>query len=559
MDDPGSLPANGSLAIDLGSSNTVLAYRPPAGHQGGDQLLRLPAYSLAHEPVVPTLLYLLNGDDHGPEAVPDQQHQPCLVGRQVIEAGLLEQQLPGSDANGIAEGPGQGTSGRLHYQFKRLIGSRPYSPTVERAERAGALFLHCLWQSLSLQPQRLVLTAPVEAFTGYRRWLLEQGESLGVPELALLDEPTAAAIGSGLPPGSCVLVMDLGAGTSDFALVRLQGGEGYAPPVAQLLRFAGRNLETSSQRLRTAQVIGKAGATIGGRDVDVWVAEHLATASDTTVPIRSAVSLPEVWIRAGEQLKCQLSNSDRAVATVPSANGYTPWHLERSALDVLLQQRGLLRILDGLLARINVAARREALDLQRLDGILPVGGSSRLPLVRQWIAQRFPGVPCFSDNPLAAVACGALALTPNVQVKDVLTRGVALRHWDRRQQSYGWHPLYWPGQPWPSAEPLSLRLAPAHSCQPALEIVLGELQPEIRREIVYVDGQPQLLDNGDTKPVTRNWPESFAPLSLPGHCQPGVDALLLQFTIDEHCHLQLQVTSLLDQQPACHRDLGLLN
>ena len=554
MDNSGALQGNGSLAIDLGSSNTVLAYRPPASEQR-DHLLRLPAYSLAHEPIVPTLLYLLDGHE--------KQPQSCLVGRQVLEAGLLEQWEQRPDPTVTTDQPGDNTSGdgscdRLHYQFKRLIGCRPHSQAVERAEQAGALFLKCLWQSLPMQPQRLVLTAPVETFAGYRRWLLEQGRSLGVPELALLDEPTAAAIGSGLPPGSRVLVMDLGAGTSDFALVQVQGGEGHAAPVAQLLRFAGRNLGTSSQRLRMAEVISKAGAAIGGRDLDMWIAEHLASTADTTVPINAAAPLPEAWIRAGEQLKCELSSSDRATATVPCDSGHTAWRLERSDLNTLLQERGVLRVLDGLLARINMAARREGLDLQRLDGILPVGGGSRLLLVRRWITERFPNVPCFSENPLSVVASGALTMTPNVQVKDVLSRGVALRYWDRRQRAYRWHPLYWPGQPWPTAEPLDLRLAPAHPDQPALEIVLGELQPEMRREIVVVDGLPQLLDSGDGEPVIHRWPESLASLPLPSGCRPEIDALLLQFTIDKYCHLQLRVTPLVGQQPACQQDLGML-
>ena len=45
-----------------------------------------------------------------------------------------------------------------------------------------------------------------------------------------------AAIGAGLPPGSRVLVVDLGGGTIDLSLVALEGGEGKAAPLAQLLR-----------------------------------------------------------------------------------------------------------------------------------------------------------------------------------------------------------------------------------------------------------------------------------------------------------------------------------
>ena len=517
----------GSLAIDLGTSNTVVAHQPATG--GAPRLLRLSAYSAPDESIVPTLLYCAN-DCATPQRL--SSRHPCLVGRQVIEAGLLEtmHQPPQPPA-------------QLYCHFKRSIGARPRSRQVERAERGGALFLAHLWQALQWQtpPERLVVTAPVDAFAGYRRWLLDYGGRLPVPELALVDEPTAAAIGSGLPPGSHVLVVDLGAGTSDLALVRIQGGEGQAQPISQLLRFNGNDLVRSSQHLRVARVVGKAGAAVGGRDLDHWIAAHMAP--------RTKGPLPETLLRGAEQLKCQLSSHDQATVDVIQAEGdVTPWRLERSALERLLQRQGFVRLLDNLLKQVAVAARRDALDLLQLTAVLPVGGTSRLPLVRRWLEQRLPGVPCCARQPLTAVAYGALALTPNVQVRDVLSRGVALRYWDRRQQAHCWHPLYWAGQPWPTASPLEIRLAPAHAHQPALELVLAEVSADLRREVVFVDGQPQLLEEQAPPASMSPWPTSFPPLPLPRQAQPGQDALLLAFSITDDRHLRLQVTSLVHEQ-----------
>ncbi|MXZ82501.1 MAG: Hsp70 family protein [Synechococcus sp. SB0666_bin_14] len=536
----------GSLAIDLGTSNTVVAHQPAAG--GPPRLLRLSAYSAPDEPIVPTLLYCAN-DCTTPQR--SSSPHPCLVGRQVIEAGLLEttHQPPQPPAE-------------LYCHFKRSIGARPRSLEVERAERGGALFLAHLWQALQWQtpPERLVLTAPVDAFAGYRRWLLDHGGRLPVPELALVDEPTAAAIGSGLPPGSHVLVVDLGAGTSDLALVRIQGGEGQAQPISQLLRFNGNDLVRSSQHLRVARVVGKAGAAVGGRDLDRWIAAHMAP--------QTGEPPPEAWLRGAEQLKCRLSSHDQATVDVIQAEGgVMPWQLERSALERLLQRQGFVRLLDNLLKQVAVAARREGLDLLQLTAVLPVGGTSRLPLVRRWLEQRLPGVPCCDGQPLTAVAYGALALTPNVQVRDVLSRGVALRYWDRRQQAYCWHPLYWPGQPWPTASPLEMRLAPAHAHQPALELVLAEVSADLRREVVFVDGNPQLLEEQAPPATMSPWPTSFPPLPLPRQAQPGQDALLLAFSITDARHLRLQVTSLVHEQSSAeftgaelksHLDLGPL-
>ena len=101
--------------------------------------------------------------------------------------------------------------------------------------------------------KRLVLTAPVDQAFGYRQWLMQACTSLPVDEVALVDEPTAAAMGAGLPAGSKLLVVDLGGGTLDLSLVALEGGEGRAAPLAQLLRFRGRDLKNSKQTLRSAR------------------------------------------------------------------------------------------------------------------------------------------------------------------------------------------------------------------------------------------------------------------------------------------------------------------
>ena len=67
----------GTLAIDLGSTTTVVAYQGADG--SAPQLLELPPLSCADPAVVPSLIWRASGDS----AIP-------LIGRQVIDAGLLE-------------------------------------------------------------------------------------------------------------------------------------------------------------------------------------------------------------------------------------------------------------------------------------------------------------------------------------------------------------------------------------------------------------------------------------------------------------------------------------
>jgi molecular chaperone DnaK (HSP70) len=497
----------GTLAIDLGSSTTVVAWQDPHGPAG---LLPLPPYSCSDPCVVPSLLWL-----------EDPHAERPLIGRQVLDAALADGDHPG-----------------LCRDFKRRIGAEgPASETGWlSAERAGALLLEGLWRALPPErvPERLVLTAPIETYRGYRAWLQRASRDLAVPEVALVDEPTAAAIGAGLPPGSRVLVVDVGGGTIDLSLVALEGGEGRAAPIAQLLRFAGRDLARSGQALRCARVIGKAGLAIGGRDIDRWIAAHLCP----ELPVDGTL------LGLAEQIKCQLSAGPEARQIQATPGGFRDLHLSREAFERLLEERGLLQQLDGLLDAVLAAARREGLGPGAIDALLPVGGSSRIPLIRRWLQARCPGVPLRGERPVEAVAMGALALTPGVRVRDVLARGVSLRCWDRRSARHRWHPLFVAGQSWPTDQPLELVLACSRDGQDQLELVLGEPLPEERAEVVFEAGLPVLRERPAGAAPVRPWstPPVVIPLDGPG--RRGVDRLRLRFRIDAEAQLLVETRDL---------------
>jgi molecular chaperone DnaK (HSP70) len=500
----------GTLAIDLGSSTTVVAWQE---HGAPPRLLPLPPYSDDDPCVVPSLLWLA-----------EPEHNRPLIGRQVLDAGQAG-----------AEGPG------LLRDFKRRIGAGEGSERLDGAwlspEEAGELLLLRLWDALppGLEPERLVLTAPIEAYRGYRSWLQRVSRCLPVAELALVDEPTAAAIGAGLPAGSRVLVVDVGGGTIDLSLVALEGGEGRAAPIAQLLRFAGRDLERSGQALRCAKVIGKAGLALGGRDIDRWIAAELRPG----LPAQGAL------LEAAERLKIQLSRESRGLQVwSPAAGEIDELRLEREGLDQLLRERGLLTQLDGLLDSVLAAARREGLGLEAIDAVLPVGGGSRLPLLRAWLAERCAGLPLHGERPVEAVALGALALTPGVRLRDVLARGVSLRCWDRRSGRHHWHPLFVAGQSWPTEAPLELVLACSHDGQEQIELMLGEPLPEERAEVVFVNGLPQLRQRQAGAARVEAWERQPEPLPLQPPGRAGEDRLRLAFGIDRDGQLTLRVHDL---------------
>lgn len=219
-------------------------------------------------------------------------------------------------------------------------------------------------------------------------------------------------------------------------------------------------------------------------------------------------------------------------------------------------ERGLLEQLDTLLEEVRAGARREELGETRIDAVLPVGGSSRIPLIRRWIEERCPGLPLRGERPIEAVALGALALTPGVRVRDVLARGVSLRCWDRRSANHRWHPLFVAGQAWPTAEPLELVLACSRDGQEALELVPGEPVGEQRSEVVFRDGLPVLRRRPAGEGMVEPWGQPPTPIPLRPPGQTGVDRLTLRFRIDSEAQLWLEGEDLVSGTSLEPRVLG---
>lgn len=479
----------------------------------------------AHAGSSPELLYLPPLSSPGslpliPSLVVLEGLRP-LLGQQVLDAGA---------------------QGRCQRNFKTKLYQNAACPV---AQRAAASLLQGIWQQLppNCIPERLVLTAPVEGFSSYRNWLQQWGASLPVPELALVDESTAAALGAGLPPGSLVLVLDMGAGTTDLSLVRLEGGEGKAMPMAQLLRFAGNQLPLSSNAVKTARVIGKAGAQVGGRSIDHWWA----------IALGAPEPVPEHWLEAAEKLKCALSHADSAQVRLESRllQG------SRRQLEQVLETQGLPLLLQDLLSDISAAARRAGENLANIDGVLAVGGSSALPWLQTWINENVPGLRLPVLQPSAAVVLGALAMTPALRLIDVLRQGVSLRCWDRRMDAHYWHPLFVAGQGWPTPQPLEIVLA-CQEGQTKLELQLGTPQNESRAEVVFIDGIPKLQARSVGEAAVKPWQAKALELSLVPPGRGGKDRFRLRFHIDKQCQIWLGGIDLQLNQPLKEELLGQL-
>ena len=81
-----------------------------------------------------------------------------------------------------------------------------------------------MWSNIpkKYQINRLVLTAPIDTYKGYRAWLVNLCREISVDEIALVDEPTAASLGINLPCGSKIMTLDIGGSTIDMNIVKIE-------------------------------------------------------------------------------------------------------------------------------------------------------------------------------------------------------------------------------------------------------------------------------------------------------------------------------------------------
>ena len=517
----------GTLAIDLGSSTTVVVFQKENGEF--PELLDLSPISRCPGEV-PSLIWEVS-----------EREEEYLIGQQIIELNLIS----------------ENKENKLSQDFKRWIGSPSIDPIYNSRlspEKAGEILIHNIWEKVTRQVniKRLVLTAPVDTYREYRNWLVKVCNSLKVKEIALVDEPTAAAMGAGLDPGSKLLVLDFGGSTIDMSIVALEGGEGKASPIAQLVRFDGNDLEgKSSQVLRKAKVLGKAGIRIGGKDIDRWIVSHLLPEEKPTNLILSLA----------EELKCDLSKIDIKETLVISKKVTNSKQeekiltLSKKGLEELLIDKGLLESIKILFTQTINIAKRNSFQLQDLDSVVLVGGGSQIPLIKNYLSTLCNSVPFLTPPPIEAIALGALNLTPGVQVKDILHKGVSLKCWNKKNEMHIWHPLFIAGQPWPTNKPLEIILAASINNQFSIDLIIGEPEEEGSNEIIYINGLPTLrkIESIDKINKLNNTIISI-PLDPPGEI--GQDCIKLNFNINDNCQLVVDGIDLRSNNSITSQNLG---
>ena len=221
-----------------------------------------------------------------------------------------------------------------------------------------------------------VVTVPAYFDDAQRQATKDAAQLAGLNVLRLISEPTAAAIAYGLENGSEGLyaVYDLGGGTFDISLLRLAAG--------------------------VFEVVATGGdSALGGDDFDAALAAWAL--GEARLDVRTPQDKRAVLV-AARATKEKLSSADHATLACPLAQGELAVRVSRAQFDALAQP---------LLARTMTAVRkvlRDAkVDKTEVQGVVMVGGSTRMPMVQTAVGSFFAQPPLTNLNPDEVVALGA--------------------------------------------------------------------------------------------------------------------------------------------------------
>ncbi|WP_019212180.1 Fe-S protein assembly chaperone HscA [Yersinia massiliensis] len=219
----------------------------------------------------------------------------------------------------------------------------------------------------------VVITVPAYFDDAQRQGTKDAARLAGLHVLRLLNEPTAAAIAYGLDSGQegVIAVYDLGGGTFDISILRLSRG------VFEVLATGGDS-------------------ALGGDDFDHLLADWLR--EQAGIDSRADHGIQRQLLDAAIATKITLSDADVADVSVAGWQG----QVTRAQFEALIA---------SLVKRTLMACRRTLKDAgvtaDEVLQVVMVGGSTRVPLVREQVGQFFGRTPLTSIDPDKVVAIGA--------------------------------------------------------------------------------------------------------------------------------------------------------
>ena len=279
--------------------------------------------------------------------------------------------------------------------IKRLMGSDTrvrMGAETYRPQEISAFILKELKEraagALGRPVRKAVITVPAYFTDAQRQATREAGQIAGLEVVRIINEPTAAALAyhGGDDGDRKILVYDLGGGTFDVSVVRIEGG------VVEVLATSGDN-------------------HLGGDDFDALIVDRINAHLETDAGLAGARDDRVLQARlrgAAERAKVELSRQpyvlveEDHVATVDDAVKHLSWEWSRTDFEGAIEE-----LLAGTMRAVTTALDDAAVRPNELDRILLVGGSTRIPRVSQLLAERLGQEPHGEVNPELCVALGA--------------------------------------------------------------------------------------------------------------------------------------------------------
>ncbi|WP_075620670.1 Fe-S protein assembly chaperone HscA [Glaesserella parasuis] len=349
-----------AVGIDLGTTNSLVAtVRSGQAQVLLDEKERALLPSVVHYAAENKVV----GVEAFEQAAADPQHTVIsvkrLIGRSLAD---VEQRYP-----------------NLPYQFVATDNGLPLIQTPQGNKspiEVSADILNHLNQfaekRLAGELAGVVITVPAYFDDAQRQSTKDAARLAGLNVLRLLNEPTAAAIAYGLDSGQegVIAVYDLGGGTFDISILRLSRG--------------------------VFEVLATGGDTaLGGDDFDHllanWIAEQAGIQPNTASQQRELLTL-------ATQVKIGLSQADSFTAKFANWQG----EISRLQFNELIQP-----LVKRSLMTCRRALKDAGVEAQEVREVVMVGGSTRVPFVREQVGEFFGKTPLTSIDPDKVVALGA--------------------------------------------------------------------------------------------------------------------------------------------------------
>ena len=326
--------------------------------------------------------------DGRPEVLRDDQGRiilPSVVG--LTETGEL---LVGEEARNqfllYPERTVRSIKRRMGSDAKVQLGEREYKP-----QEISAIILSRLKEiaqaRLGRPIRKAVITVPAYFSDTQRQATREAGEIAGLEVARIINEPTAAALvyEAAQHQGKRILVYDLGGGTFDVSVVRIEQG------VVEVISSHGNN-------------------HLGGDDFDHKIVEHVLE----HLKLKHGVDVadrPQAMariLRSAEDAKKQLSDHPyaRIAEEYLAEHGGQPVNLDLE-LSREEYEDMIAPFIEETLGAIHIALESAGLTSSQVDEILLVGGATRTPLIRRRLVEAFGTQPRGEVDPDLCVAMGA--------------------------------------------------------------------------------------------------------------------------------------------------------